>query len=333
MGRNSHLRTRFVKILIVTPEAPRSTLGNAVTANRWAGIIRGLGHDVTLAMEWTGTNDDRYDVLIALHARRSHSTIERFHAAHSERPLILALTGTDLYGDLPKGSPEAHHSLELATRIVGLQEAAVEGVPEAARTKIVVIYQSAVTPANPRPQRDDCFEVCILSHLRDVKDPLLAASAARQLPASSRIQIVHVGRALSPDWETRAREEQRANPRYIWIGDRPHDEAMHLLSGSRALILSSLTEGGASVIAEAVVCGVPVVCSRVSGNIGMLGPGYAGYFTAGDCRGLGEKLHRIENEPAFLEGLRRHVVALQPRFSPEAERAAWRNLLAVLKVP
>jgi putative glycosyltransferase (TIGR04348 family) len=330
MGRNSHLRDRFVKLVIVTPEAPRSTLGNAVTANRWAGILRQLGHDVTIALEWMTGVDDAYDVLIALHARRSHPSIERFRQAHASRPLIVALTGTDLYKDLPAGNAEAQQSLDLATRIVGLQEAAGESLPETIRPKLSIVYQSAVAPANPRPRRGDCFEVCILSHLRDVKDPLIAPFAARQLPSSSHIRIVHAGRALNSDWEAQAREEERVNPRYAWLGDHSHDETMQLLSGSRLLVLSSLMEGGANVIAEAVVCGVPVLCSKVPGNIGMLGRDYLGYFKPRDSWELRELLRSLEDEPRSWERLHHQVLALQPRFSPEAECEAWRRLLAAL---
>jgi putative glycosyltransferase (TIGR04348 family) len=319
-----------VKILIVTPEAPRSTLGNAVTANRWAGILRHLGHDVTTALQWMTGVDDVYDVLIALHARRSHPSVERFGQAHPGRPLIVALTGTDLYDDLPAGNAEAQQSLELATRIVGLQEGAGESLPEPIRLKLSIIYQSAVAPSNRRPLQEDCFEVCILSHLRDVKDPLIAAFAARQLPSSSRIRIVHAGRALNSDWEARAREEERVNPRYVWLGDQSHDEAMQLLSGSRLLVLSSLMEGGASVIAEAVVCEVPVLCSKVAGNIGMLGPDYPGYFKPRDSAELRERLRSLEDEPESWEQLRQQVLAHQPRFSPEAEREAWGRLLAAV---
>src|SRR5436309_1722022 len=223
LGRISHLCARIVKIVIVTPEAPRSTLGNAVTANRWAEILRELTHEVVIATEWTSRVSNNCDVLIALHARRSFPSIDRFHQTHAGLPLIVAMTGTDLYGDLPAGNPEAHRSIELATHIVVLQEAGPEGLPETLRGKAMVIYQSAVAPANPRPPRQDILEVCVLSHLRDVKDPLLAASAARLLPEESRVRIVHAGRALSSDWESAARDEERKNPRYEWLGDLPHD--------------------------------------------------------------------------------------------------------------
>jgi len=319
-----------VKIVIVTPEAPRSTLGNAVTANRWAEILRELSHEVVIATEWTSRVSNNCDVLIALHARRSFPSIDRFHQTHAGLPLIVAMTGTDLYGDLPAGNPEAHRSIELATHIVVLQEAGPEGLPETLRGKAMVIYQSAVAPANPRPPRQDILEVCVLSHLRDVKDPLLAASAARLLPEESRVRIVHAGRALRSDWESAARDEERKNPRYEWLGDLAHDEALYLLSGSRYLVLSSLMEGGASVIAEAVACGVPVLCSRVPGNVGMLGPNYSGYFPPRGLRELVDMLRLLESTPSMHEDQRQRILALQSRFSPEEERGSWRRLLGAL---
>src|SRR5438552_6085672 len=285
-----------------------------------------------LATEWTDEPHDETELLVALHARRSHSSISRFRHARPKGPLILGLTGTDLYRDLPAGNADAQESLQLATRIIALQEVAREGLAETIHPKVSVIYQSAVPPANPRQPRQDCFEVCVLSHLRDVKDPLTPALAARRLPSTSRLRVVHAGRALSPEWETKAREEERLNPRYVWLGDQSHDQAMQLLSGSRALILPSLMEGGASVIAEAVVCGVPVLCSKIAGNIGMLGPEYEGYFAARDAAELAEKLQMFENESGFRERLRRHILGMQSRFGPETERAAWAALLTALQV-
>ena len=320
-----------MKIIIVTPQPPGSTLGNAITANRWAAILRGLGHDVVLAMRWVPGNE-KCDVLVALHARRSYASIQQFRQSDPVRPLIVALTGTDLYGDLPAGDLEALQSLELATRIIVLQESACEELPEKVRPKVAVIYQSAVAPSNPRQPREDCFEVCVLSHLRDVKDPLRAALAVRQLDSASRVRLLHAGRALSSDWEEKAREEERINPRYVWLGDQPHDEAMQLLSGSRLLVLSSLMEGGASVIAEAVVSGVPVLCSKIPGNIGMLGRDYRGYFPPRSHADLGALLRLAEMEQRFLEALRQRVLALQPRFAPEAERASWSQLLSNLRI-
>jgi putative glycosyltransferase (TIGR04348 family) len=318
-----------VKIDIVTPGAPGTTLGNAITADRWARILRRLGHQVMITMQWVPGIKTECDLLVALHARRSRRSIERFRRIHPARPLIVTLTGTDLYGDLP-AHPEAQRSLALATRIIALQQAARDQLQDEFRAKLSVIYQSAVPPSNPRQPSRDQFEVCVLSHLRDVKDPLRAAWAARTLPSESRVLVLHAGRALSGDWATRAREEERVNPRYRWLGDQPHDRAMHLLSGARLLVLPSLMEGGASAIAEAVVCGIPVLCSNIPGNIGMLGRDYPGYFRVQHTENLAQLLRRAETDQSFLKTLRQRVTALQSRFSPQEEISSWTRLLAVL---
>jgi putative glycosyltransferase (TIGR04348 family) len=318
-----------VKIFIVTPETPGTTLGNSVTAARWAKILRQLAHEVEIATEWSPAIKDECDLLVALHARRSIQSVERFRRSHPARPLIVALTGTDLYGDLP-ANPEAQRSLGLATRIIALQQAAGDQLHDEFRAKLSVIYQSAVPPPDPRQPSQDHFEVCVLSHLRDVKDALRAAWAVRTLPPESQVLVLHAGRALTGDWATRAREEERTNPRYRWLDNQPHDRAMHLLSGSRLLVLSSLMEGGANAIAEAVVCGVPVLCSDIPGNIGMLGRDYPGYFKVQHTKGIAKLLRRAEADQTFLETLRQRVIALQSRFSPQEELSSWTRLLAVL---
>jgi len=312
-----------MKAIIVTPEAAGAPLGNRITAHRWAKILEALGVRVSIAREW---NHEDCDLLIALHARRSHDSVERFRRAFPNRPLILALTGTDLYLDL-QTSVEALHSLSLASRVVVLQAAAFEELDDEVAARTRVIYQSAEPPQHPSKPREDCFEVCVLSHLREVKDPLRTASASRLLPVESRICVIHAGRALEPEWEDIAREEQRLNPRYSWIGEQSHESALQLLARSRLLVVSSLMEGGANVIAEAVMCGVPVLCSDVRGNVGMLGVYYPGYFRPGDTGQLARLLRRAETDARFLALLGDHIQSLRARFAPEQELACWQRLL------
>ena len=124
----------------------------------------------------------------------------------------------------------------------------------------------------------------MIGHLRDVKDPLRAAKAARLLPADSRVRIEQVGRAYTPQWAARARAEMAANPRYRWRDDVPAAAVRRLLARSHAMVISSLSEGGANVMSEAAVAGVPVLASRMDGNVGLLGADYPGYFPVGDTR-------------------------------------------------
>ena len=204
-----------MKICIVTPAPPLSRKGNRVTAMRWARILRTLGHRVVIEQSYDGA---ACDVLVALHARRSHSSIRKFHRLHPERPLLVALTGTDIYRDI-RTSRTAQQSLARATRLIALQPMAVAALPKLYRKKVRVIYQSA-RPPKTRPARSKrVFEVCVIGHLRPVKDPFRTALAVRHLPVCSKIKVIHVGAALTERMATRARREVRTNPRYDWLDD------------------------------------------------------------------------------------------------------------------
>ena len=319
-----------MKIGIVTPAPPRSRYGNRVTAIRWARILRRLGHQVRTIQSYEG---QPYDLLVALHARRSYPSIVRFHRHHPERPLVLALTGTDLYRDLPR-SRTARKSLELATRLVVLQPKAGEELRPRLRDKVRVIYQSVPAPRmrisrEPRRSRRS-FDVCVIGHLRPVKDPFRAALAARRLPPSSRIRILHLGAAMDEAMAARARAEMKVNPRYRWLGEQPRWRVQRVLTHSALCVLSSKLEGGANVVSEAIVAGAPLLASRIAGSVGLLGASYPGYFNVGDTEGLARLLDRAERDRAFLATLRAHCTRLTPLFDPDRERIAWIRLLEEL---
>lgn len=321
MGGLPHLRG--LRILIVTPDATGPRGGNRVTAQRWARLLRELGHRVRVAGAYTG---QRCQVLVALHARRSAPSVARFRRERPRVPLVVALTGTDLYADLRR-SAEARRSLEVATRVVLLQPLGRLRLPASARRKARVILQSALPPpGRPRPRRG-VFEVCLLAHLRPVKDPLRAAAAARLLPARSRVVVVHAGAGLDSALARRARAEAARNPRYRWVGEQPRGAALRLLARSRLALVTSRLEGGANVVSEAAACGIPLLASRIDGNMGLLGPGYPGLYSTGDTRGLARLLARAERDPVFLGGLKRRMRGLAAQVRPAREKAAWRSLL------
>jgi putative glycosyltransferase (TIGR04348 family) len=313
-----------LKSIILNPAGHAATLGNSVTATRWAAIIGKLGHDVFITSEWNG---EPCDILIALHARRSYPSIDRFSRACPDKPLIVALTGTDLYGDLPDNA-EVQRSLKLATRVVALQHNAPDLLGNEVRKKTSIIYQSAAPPVRQPIRPEGYFQVCVLSHLREVKDPLRTAFASRLLPQQSTIQIIHAGRELDPELAELARREEQNNFRYRWIGEQSHESAMELLSASHLYVISSRMEGGANAIAEAVVCGVPVLCSDIPGNVGMLDPDYPGYFGIGNTEELARMLSRAETDHEFLSQLRENTRSFQDRFSPEHEIGSWETLLS-----
>jgi putative glycosyltransferase (TIGR04348 family) len=323
------LRAHPLRILVVTPAPPRARSGNRVTALRWARRLRELGHRVAVDQEYRG---GRPDVLVALHARRSHPSIARFARERPGRPLIVALTGTDLYRDIGR-SQRARQSLELAWRLVLLQPLGIDAVPERHREKARVIRQSATAPAGPVSPRRERFDACVLAHLRAVKDPLLAARAARLLPSSSRVRVLHLGAALEEGTAARARAEERRDARYRWLGERPHGAALRVLRRCRLLLVTSRLEGGANVVSEALACGVPILSTRIPGSVGILGADYAGYFPVGDARALANLLRRAESDTRFYRALKRRCGRLRGLVAPSRERACWSRLLAEIRPP
>ena len=229
-----------MKIVLITPVPAHSRQGNRVTARRWARILKALGHQVAIAQQYDGRP---YDLMVALHARRSAEAITCFHHRYPARPLLVALTGTDLYGDIHT-SVEAQASLEVATVLILLQPKGIEALPAHLHPKARVIYQSVPSPRCPTPRSKTTFDVCVLGHLRPVKDPLRTALAARLVPTTSRLRVLHVGKALSEDMAEEARTEMAENPRYHWLGELPRWQALRVLARSHLLVLSSQMEGG-----------------------------------------------------------------------------------------
>jgi putative glycosyltransferase (TIGR04348 family) len=310
-------------ITVVTPAAKGSRSGNRTTAARWAAILRRLGHQVRLALAYEG---EQTDLLIALHAWRSAASVLRFRERHPQKPIVVGLGGTDIYRYLASDPETVLGSLDLADALVGLHDLVGAALPEHVRHKLTVIYQSA-QPLVRCEKRRRSFDVLVAAHLREEKDPLRTAAAARLLPAASRVRVIHFGRAYDARWTKRARAEMVENTRYRWVGEVPHWQVRRALAEAPVMVLSSVMEGGANVISEAVMAGVPVLASRIAGSVGLLGSDYTGYFAIGDTAALSQLIWRAEQESDFLAELGGYCAARTPLFHPARERAAWQALL------
>jgi putative glycosyltransferase (TIGR04348 family) len=312
-----------VRIQLITPASLRLNNGNKITALRWAGILRKLGHKVNVQQSYDGVP---CDLFIALHARRSYSSIEKFYQRHPKLPLIVVLTGTDLYRDI-RTDRNAQRSLELATRLVALQKMALVELPKRFHSKTRVIYQSAEPYRGRAKSKKRAFQVCLIGHLRNEKDPLRAAMAVRRLPTQSRIRVVHIGLALDVHLEKQARAEAARNPRYRWLGELPHWKTRRVLARSDVAVITSRIEGSSNVLSEALASSVPVVASKIPGLIGTLGNNFPGYFPVGDSQRLAELLLKSETDAKFYRRLKRYCAGLSSLVRPKREIHAWRNLL------
>jgi len=314
----------MARIAIVTPARAGARNGNRHTAQRWAGFLRSSGHRVSVMTAWDGRP---CDLLLALHARRSHASILDYRSKHPGKPLVVALTGTDLYRDLPS-SRQARQSLQLADRVIVLQEDARRFLSPGIRKKTRVVYQSADPAVRHSPPRGG-FRVAVVGHLREEKDPFRAALALAHLEQD--LEVLQVGDALTPQMKSQALAFARREPHYNWLGGRTHRQTLGWIARSHLLVVSSVMEGGANVIAEAARIGTPVLASRVSGNVGMLGRGYPGYFPLYDERALARQIRKCIEQKAFVRQLKRALAARRARFSPAAEGKALRSVIEELR--
>lgn len=317
-----------MRVLFVCPAPRGSRIGNRRTAERWARLLRELGHTTRIT---TGIDAHaRWDVLVALHARRSAHAVREAKARAPDKPVVVALTGTDLYVDIHHDD-EAKRSLDLADALVVLQPLALRELAAKHRRKAYVILQSAdAPPRRPRSNRR-AFEVALVAHMRSEKDPLLAAAAARRLSASSRVRVLHAGRALDPAFASAARREQKDNSRYRWLGELSPAAAIRLIARARLLVLTSRSEGGANVIGEAVACGTPVLATRIPAAVALLGERYPALFRVGDASALARLIERTERDSTFRTRLSRACRARRALFRASRERGSWRRLLARLE--
>jgi putative glycosyltransferase (TIGR04348 family) len=315
-----------MKIAITVPSSAVPRSGNVHTAARWAGFLRGMGHRVRIVTRWRGGHDD---LLLALHARKSFDSIWRFAELKPSAPIVLALTGTDLYRDI-RSDPEARQSLGLAARLIVLQEEGLRELSPFLRGKTRVVHQSAAVSLRHAPDKTP-FRVAVIGHLREEKDPFRAVMALRRIERDTPVEVVQAGAALNREMRERARGWRKIERRYRWLGSVDHTAAMRLLASSHVLVVSSVMEGGANVICEAARIGVPVLASRVPGNIGMLGRDYPGYFPLSDERALARLIERCRTDAAYYRKLKGAVLRRRRSFEPAAERAALKRALSGLR--
>ena len=313
-------------IEIVTPAPSGSLHGNRITALRWQNFLEKLGHEVAVTQSWSGEDAA---MLIALHAYRSHSSIMAFHKQHPNRPITLILTGTDLYRDMAHYA-EVLRSMEVVDQLVVLQSSALDLIPVHLQDKVRVIYQSVRVdiPAEV-PSMD--FQVTVIGHLREEKDPFCIARSLPLVPLNSKISVLHIGMAMNEEMERTAKSYSETLERYQWIGEVSHADALKVLAQSRLMVISSRMEGGAHVVSEAIALGIPVIASDIPGNRGLLGDDYLGYYPVGNEAALANLLTRAETMPDFYSALKNQIDIRRDLVNPEREMQSIQELTTQLR--
>ena len=328
--------------MIVTPALADANNGNWQTARRWARMLASA-YRVSLQDRWPGPPTQAGDpappdLMIALHARRSAASIQAWREMSPRAPLVVALTGTDLYRDIDTDT-DAQRSLALADALIVLNELGARRLAQALRGKCHVVLQSCgarrtmARPAGPRRR----LRAFMVGHLREEKDPRTLFAAVHHLAArmgpGGDLRVDHVGHALDPALGAAAQALAARVAGYRWLGGQAHEPTRRRIQAADVLVHPSRMEGGAHVVIEAVRSGTPVIASRIDGNVGLLGDDHPGYFPPGDAVALARLLERAQDDPAWMHAMRQAAAQRAPRFSPEAERGALMRVLRSLAAP
>lgn len=328
-------------IAIASPTRPGSTSGNDVTAARWASRLHELGHETTLVQideshpeidESTSSRLEPAELLIVIHARRCASAATWWRERRGSAPLVVALAGTDLYVDMPADAATMA-TVAAADHLVVLQPRAVlrlDSLMAGASERTTVVHQSVGHPLPARAPLIGEFRVVVLAHLREVKDPLMCARAARLLPETSRVAVHHGGAAYDERWERDALAEVSANPRYRWYRELTPSAALKLMATADVVACTSIHEGGANVVTEAIAMGVPIIGTRIDGNVGLVGEDYPALVPVGDIAAMADLLTTLETTASAMDEIDKHIAKLKPITEVAAERAAWAGVLAAV---
>ena len=307
-----------MKVCVTSPYPLSDLKGNSVTTERIVTILREAGIDARGAHGFDGLSAD---ALISLHAKKGAQAAADYRKAHPEGKLIVLLTGTDIYDDFPKGL--GLESLEAADYIAVTHQESIPMIPRQFSEKVVIVPSSLTMPTIKASHRIPPFAISVVGHLRPVKRSFLTIEAVAKNPHWD-VEVWQLGEALDEESEATARAWEGKDSRYRWFGGLPREEALQKCAESSLTVNSSLLEGGANAVLEAMTMELPILASEIPGNIGLLGKDYPGYFTGADIESkLGDILAHPEQLKDWIECANHRL----PIFSREREREAWVKLL------
>lgn len=310
-------------IIISSAYSLDSQKGNSITARRIASLLAKAGHRAHAIC----TEDvPPADALIALHATKTLHHSRCFKRNNPQGNLIIYLTGTDLYRELPAGNPEFFEAIELADQLVVSQPTSFHSIPSAYQHKAHVVTASVELPEITTIETPPQPSLALIGHLRSVKNPFLLAHALSLVPDLD-VHAYSIGESREEAMSATARKWQEREPRYRWLGNLPHSSALGWMQQVTATLNTSHLEGGANSVAESIVLGTPVLASKIEGNLGMLGADYAGYFTPNSPTELAHLIRRAVTDQEFLALLQSQVKDRQASFTTAQETAGWLALL------
>lgn len=311
-----------MKINVCTGYPLDSPRGNTTTAFRIVERLQQAGHQATAIHTDT---PPAADAQISLHALKTAAASAHF-ANLKSGSLYIRLTGTDINGGFAQNPSLSQQTIDLAERLVVTHPACLPQIPERWRSKTVVIYPSATIPelesiATPTAPLFTC-----IGHLRPVKSPHLMHTAIQQIPQVD-LAAASIGNAYDVTDGQQALLNTRQDNRYFWHAGCDRKTALSWMKASLATINSSISEGGANTVLEAIQLRVPVLATDIPGNRGFLGDDYEGYFETGRADQLAKLMRCCLADADFVERLKTQLDGQRPLFSIERESERLSELI------
>lgn len=197
-------------------------------------------------------------------------------------PLVITLTGTDMVAWLGgDGTIDAH--LRAADALVALNEQQAEDLLERLPDARVVVVRQRIDLGNATFRADDLQEAgaaprraLLLGGLRAVKGQRTALDVfERHAGALEGWHLViagpDAGEGSEPgkpsEYSLEIQRRAAALDNATYIGSVPRNAVPSLMGRCEALLNCSESEGESHAILEAMMTGLPVVASRVRGNV------------------------------------------------------------------
>jgi L-malate glycosyltransferase len=311
------------RVALITPFAPPSARGNAVTVAR---IARGLAARGLTVL--TCDRSTRDDVAIETEVEAfAPALVHAFHAwrvgplalriaRHAEIPLVVTLTGTDANHDLfdPERAAAVRRVLEGAARIVVFDDSIgtrVAGVLPDVASRIVCVPQAADLPSDATFDLEAAWPELPTSRvlftlpagIRPVKQPRLPLPVFDALVnRHEHVRLLYAGPILDREEGDRLLAAIADRPWARYVGTVPHEQMASLLSQSDVVLNCSSSEGGmANSVLEALACRRAVLAADIEGNRSLVAHDVSGllFRTPADLEAMAERLivdpgHRAE---------------------------------------
>ena len=332
-------------IKIFSPTRDKVVTGNYVTAKRYAYHLQNLGHKVFTCNGFEEkVNGEGVRCAFVLHAEKGFPVVKELAAKNI--PVVLVLTGTDLYKDVisTKKSKRDNclRSIQIASAIVVLHENAASDllkVVSIPRDRIFVVLQSVVDFKKRTFffKKKNYYKILMLSNIREEKGIIVAISGflefLKNIDARTKFTLDHIGGVLDQDYFKKITNLLEGVKSVSFLGSIEKGKLQTMLASYDLLLHSSFIEGGSLVIQEAQNAGLPIIASDISCHTALLGSTYVGLHSVGAAKDVSEKLHAF-----FFNELCRKQMEIQLSSCPAAgstlkkEQEELRRVLSYLQV-